>query len=468
MSNNYNKSYHNYLNDSYEDYINSMSSISSSMKKDELSVQDKLDYLIGNKDMSDLDRPIYKKLSKDEEQKIIDKYSTDNLYTTDTFGDKEEKHSSDNLYDYSTYFNNTYNQDEKKDIITNFYQTYNYNGYDIRLPKQDTTNTYGDIDYTQFELPDYFYGRDIQEKDNYLNMEITPDMVPLDIGLINTINSCYINSIIQIFLHNKLLYKRLLDWLFTNNEESPISKNIYDILTFLKLKFTKDRDYHKNFQCDSEEFLTWLLDKIDADKLFYVKFEHKIICNGCNYIKKYDSKDLSLQIKVDDDIANLYKNEVINIVRLLVKQNFQDQLIDYKCDKCNHNKAIKIDKPISATRNLIFNINAPKTKIRFYDYLDLFHDEDYEFELYGMIIHKGETNSFGHYLFYYFYNIDDEDDYCLCFDDTKVKLVKREKILNGNLDKDETIRLVWYRKVDRRDNSDSSSSDDDNIKAQEA
>jgi uncharacterized UBP type Zn finger protein len=439
MSNNYNKFYHDHLNDSY----NNMDNLTNSMKKDKLTTQDKLDYLIGKKDMNDLERPIYKKLSNDEQQKIIDKYSTDNLY------------------DYSTYFNNTYNLEEKKDIINDFYQ--NYNGYNIKLSKQDTTSTFGDIDYTQFELPDNFYGKDVELKDNYLNMEITPDMVPIDVGLINTINSCYINSIIQIFLHNKLLYKRLLDWLFNNDYELPISKNIYDILIFLKLKFTKDRDYHKNFQCDSEEFLTWLLDKIDADKLFYVKFEHKIICNGCNYIKKFSSKDLSLHIKVDNESAILYKDEVINIVRLLVKQNFQDQLIDYKCDKCKHNKAIKIDKPISATKNLILNINAPKTKIRFYDYLDLFHDEDYEFELYGMIIHKGNDLS-GHYLFYYFHNVDDEDDYCLCFNDTKVTIVKREKLLNGDLEKDESIRLVWYRKVDRRDLSDSSSSEDEKAK----
>ena len=49
----------------------------------------------------------------------------------------------------------------------------------------------------------------------------------------------------------------------------------------------------------------------------------------------------------------------------------------------------------------------------------------------------------------------------LCFNDTKVKIVKRERILNGDLDKDESIRLVWYKKIDRRDLSDSSSSDDD-------
>ena len=439
MSNNYNKSYHNHLNDSYDDYIDNMDKLSNSMKNDQLSTKDKLDYLIGNKDMNDLYKPMYNKLSKDEEDKLINKYSTDNLY------------------DYSNYFNNIYNHEEKQDIVNNFYQTYNYNGYKIDISKQD------DIDYSQFELPDNFYGKDVESIDNYLNMEITPDMIPLDIGLINTINSCYINSVIQIFLHNKLLYKRLFDWLYNNDTESPISKNIYDILIFLKIKFTKDREYHKNFQCDSEEFLTWLLDKIDADKLFHIKYDHKIICNGCNYIKKYSSKDLSLHIKVDDDTAILYRDEVINIVRLLVKQNFQDQLIDYKCEKCKYDKAIKIDKPISATKNLILNINAPKTKIKFYDYLDIFHDEDYEYELYGIIIHKGNDLS-GHYIFYYFHDVDDEDDYCLCFNDTKVSIAKREKILNGNLDKDESIRLVWYKKIDRRDLSDSSSSDDEKAK----
>jgi len=386
------------LNQNYDDYIQYYDSIINSMKKN-ITTQDKLDYITGKSNIN----PIYNKLSKEQEDKLLDYYSTDNL-------------------------NNQKNQEI--------------------------------IDFMHFDLPDYFYGKDVEYVDNYLNMEITSDMIPIDVGLINTINSCYINCIMQIFLHNKLLYKKLLEWLYTNQNISPISRNIYDILVFLKQNFTNDRGYHKNYQCDSEEFLTWLIDKINADNLFKIKFEQKILCNNCNYVKKNYYKELFMNIKIDDETANLYKNEVINIVRLLIKQEYQDQLIDYKCKKCNHDKAIKIDKPISATKNLIFNINAPKTKIKFYDFLDIFPDEDYEYELYGIIIHIGETNSFGHYKFYYFCDIDDDNEYCLSFDDTKVKLIKKEKILNGNLDKDETIRLAWYKKIDKRELSDDSSSNE--------
>ena len=54
--------YYNYIN-----YLNNY-------KKSNISIEDKLDFLIGKTD----DKAIYEKLSLDEEKRIIDKYSTDN------------------------------------------------------------------------------------------------------------------------------------------------------------------------------------------------------------------------------------------------------------------------------------------------------------------------------------------------------------------------------------------------------
>jgi uncharacterized UBP type Zn finger protein len=391
MSNNY----ENYMNYDYETYLNKLANYENhfiNRNKTELSVEDKLNFLINK------DKPIYNKLSEIEEKQIIDYYSTDNLY------------------------NNDYNID-----LLKIYENEN---------KLD--NLY----------------KDVEMKDNYLNMEITEDMIPLDVGLINTGNSCYINSVLQIFLHNKILYRKLYNWLYNNEKETPISKKIYDILIFLKQLFTKERGYYINNQCDSEEFLTWLLDKINCDKLFNIDWEHKLICNGCNNTKNFDVKELMWNIKIDENTLQEYNGDTINIIRLIVRQNYNKQLIDYKCDKCESTKAIKIEKPIDGSRHLIFNINTPKTKLKFYDYLDIFKDSDYEYELYGMIIHIGPNNSYGHYVFYYFYDDNDNDyenDDSICFNDTKVSVVKKDRLLNGDLEKDETIRLLWYKRIKKED-----------------
>ena len=323
-------------------------------------------------------------------------------------------------------------------------------------------------------------------------------------GLKNIGNTCYLNSVIQIFFmipelrflilsiddgkdkikgeyleDDNMLHQ--LQILFTNlllSSESYVNTQNF----FLSLKDSNNAMMTTN-QKDSQEFYLELCDKLETmvnvlpekfliKNFFCGKISHKSTCNSCNNISENFEEFKSLSIEVEN---------LKNLEESLTKYFSEEIIEDYQCSNCNkkvnlnrytkfselpnylviHLKRIinnfTTDELIKVNSKFEFdtNLNLKKFSENFQSsgniqYNNEIKDEEekYEYLLKAINVHMGNAEG-GHYVSIIYIN-DKKEWYE--FDDTYIRefnynIQNLEEVCFGGPDKFKTAYLLFYEKV---------------------
>ena len=295
-------------------------------------------------------------------------------------------------------------------------------------------------------------------------------------GLINLGNTCYLNSIFQLFIRcfdfNKELietvsitdakslmisYRTIVNRVMTKKEEDKIT--CFKITSFYD-KYKEMFPYLIGMQQDADECFQLLLntfheelrktmnrrnfkkimENIDDDykrcarddiynlykkeysilsKYFYGTMLSTTTCQDCDHeIEKYEIFG-NLQVSFDKE-TNLEK---------IIEDNYQEeQLEDYKCSKCQQTNNIKKLTIVGYPKYLVISLKrfkyCPKRQdfvknMTPVDVVDELNINDCKYDLLGMVNHHGHMNG-GHYTSHIKY-----EDGWNHFDDESVKPMKK-------------------------------------------
>lgn len=269
--------------------------------------------------------------------------------------------------------------------------------------------------------------------------------------LYNNCNSCYINCIVQIFLHSEQLFKGLMTLKTSDNFLVDIRKqycNFAGITTFE--------------QCDATFFLNWIFDKLENDnKEWSQKWITVRTCLQCNhktlthshqnfwYVYPHEND----QAFVDDD-GKKYDCDMAESI-----MNQDQDYIEKKCDQCKINtKHKQVSTLQNFPNNLFFNFQQFKEKqVYIYQDIDLTVFEIDEtskkstnkkeiknYILKGIVCHKG-TQNFGHYTVY----LKDQDGW-YHYDDSRITQVRDIEEILATFQYSRSFPLLWYTVQDEQ------------------
>jgi ubiquitin C-terminal hydrolase len=275
------------------------------------------------------------------------------------------------------------------------------------------------------------------------------------VGLFNPGNFCYMNSALQVIFMNPLFRQFIYNIHLFNTENylDPENKSAlfpgqkHEILFALQKLFIQFQKYdvraietkeltesfkwnsgEHHHQQDSQEFIHLLVDVLEkifcttpyeghVNNFFRILSSGYMVCTNCNFIKNREefNLDIVLPVKgfasVTESLDSLYNNyELID---------------DFKCDACEQKVTIQKGSKLTqlpANLNLVlnkfeFDMNTLERvkitdkyefplEINMKPYLSQaailengIKDEDLEYELFALIIHRGTPYS-GHYFSY--------------------------------------------------------------------
>ncbi len=269
----------------------------------------------------------------------------------------------------------------------------------------------------------------------------------VNIPLPNLGNTCYINSVLQIFLHSKRLFNELNEVLNENEEEL----NVVQLISKVRVMYTEEKKYNIYEQHDSYLLLSYLLDKIN--NLFPSKFNpyYSILLHTKLKCKNKKCKHITHQRQFEN-ILYLTPNSETKTIEDCMDKDFITSKVEYVCPKCKHN--------IASKKTIIDNMPE-------YIFMTLQHfgdnDTDFtiekstiqsgiEYELCGMIEHIGPSESSGHYVSYI---LDQSNKHWYIFDDDRVYRYKNiNEKCNQNNRYYSQILVIWYRIFRVEDDSD--------------
>ena len=341
---------------------------------------------------------------------------------------------------------------EYRNKLRNFFNQNNPNNINqehttIINPNNDILINYN-LRSNQYSIHSSYFTSDdhvVNESNNIIDWNTLE--VPCNFPLKNSGNSCYLNSVFQIFFHSKDLYQSFIKVF------KPEPSTLDDLLILIKKYFTSYVKVNLNEQCDSEEFLTWCLDKMEHDNhLWKQKWHQYIKCKTCEFTSKSVKEECFWLCTIDeDDIESLYVNDnnLIDFVDYLESLADKEESCEYKCEKCTCTSFTKCSVPVRCSKHLFFNISETKLHFELEPEITIFHDDE-PYLLKGAIIHSGSL-LYGHYTFYYF-NTDLDSDECIYFNDHIVTTCSKEKILESTFQNSRTtIRCLWYEKMSKKD-----------------
>lgn len=333
-------------------------------------------------------------------------------------------------------------------------------------------------------------------------------------GLYNQGNTCYLNSLLQILFMTPEFREKILQWEFSQTahgaEKDCIPFQLQKLFSRLqanKFKAEKTSDLTKSFQWhahevleqhDIEELYKVLLTAIDRSlnkssenaesysSLFEGNLDSVIKCEECStestHVESYT--DLALPLT---KYSKQYK-EATDLEKALLEYLSIELLNNdnkYFCSKCDKKtNARKFYRLKEAPPVLFFHLNRFQfdfnsyCRVKLYDRFSFpqtlniqnFMNKDFDdickiyeekdsakpdgsrlYELYGVVIHKGNALS-GHY-YSYIKSFEDSQWYCFC--DTAVSQIEEEQVWksfgNAQSPKDETAYIMLYKRTSKRD-----------------
>ncbi len=232
------------------------------------------------------------------------------------------------------------------------------------------------------------------------------------VSLLNLGNTCYFNSVIQLFIYDSTFYNKI-----KNNEivelfdeiksEIAIEDNkkgkIYRPIKLLGYFKSKIDSFVGFQQQDSHDFLMSFIDLCfqDSDPYIYGKTSTKVKCVECENISQRIEDYSTINLFVSDEPTNL-----VNLIKGYLKiEHNNDQNNLYRCDRCNKNtiSMSKIDLK-KVPQRLIFVLkrynndgSKKQTEVDIPMSLNLFVDQvTNRYSLTGVVCHVGTYNK-GHY-----------------------------------------------------------------------
>jgi len=284
-------------------------------------------------------------------------------------------------------------------------------------------------------------------KDKYTSFSLTDPTNSLTlasegIGLPNYGNSCYINCVMQIFLHSQFLWDSLLETFGSQ-----------DLLKKVREEYCKFAQHAVHEQCDAMLFCNFLFDKLG--KLFaphQQKWTITHICDTCkheshknqeeNFWRVYPPAAEPEEYIVDEETNFAFDYDMSDCVDMQ-----REESIEKKCEVCKQNtKHTCVTDIFNLSSNLFFNFQLfDRKRVMIYQHLNLTVDDGKTQKLYhlkGFILHRGTLQG-GHYVAY----MKDTTGWKL-YDDSKVSPEFAINYILARRQPATTIPLLWYSDED--------------------
>ena len=260
------------------------------------------------------------------------------------------------------------------------------------------------------------------------------------LGLPNLGNSCYINSIVQIFLHSTELWQALKQQFGDTNLLREVRKSYCDLM---KINLWE--------QCDATLFLNFLLDRCSKSNSFWIQDWQSIYkCSECKKTFKgpvqkenmwilYPTSDSSSSKKIVDEVSGYSYDYDISSCMM---KNLQSHEVDKKCDCCNRTTKFScITVMRNPPKHLFINLqHFQNHRMYIYEVMEIsFLKKAFtNYALKGVVQHKGSQHC-GHYVVL----IEDSDSWTL-YDDDKVTSDYDIREVLGNQKDQKTFPVLWY------------------------
>lgn len=239
-------------------------------------------------------------------------------------------------------------------------------------------------------------------------------------------NTCYINTVLQLFLNNENFMKHIKSKEYNDEYLLNLIKNIDDSSTLKRFLICLQEKLGKsmilNEQNDASEIYVKLLDLFeieDKSSVEYFTGIHKKFYKCCVCKNKRDKKE-------NFTTLNLYISPETNSLQTSLMKIFEKEILDeIECEVCNCNTKTEVkNKIIQWPKNLVFTINryTPEYKINsVFDYtrhIELcITGKINKYTLSGIINHIG-TKDLGHYTY-----VKMSNNSCVEISDDKVRQI---------------------------------------------
>lgn len=247
-------------------------------------------------------------------------------------------------------------------------------------------------------------------------------------------NTCYINSVLQFFLHDKKMMSELL-------EVFPDCNTIVELINAIRLHYTNVNKLNIYEQCDSNLLLSCILDKINT--LFPTKFNpmygnllHTCIkCKQCKYV---------VHQRQFENILYLIPSEESKTIENMLNDSFHNQDVEYKCSKCNTIDSRKTVKLESIPKKIFISIQQIGENVSFEIEQEL-NFFTFMYKLTSCIEHIGNTETSGHYINYSYSNIDSK--WYIHDDDRITECTDLSTFLNQNKRMYRQVYILQYEMI---------------------
>lgn len=260
-----------------------------------------------------------------------------------------------------------------------------------------------------------------------------------NVRLPNSGNSCYINAIMQIFLHSDVL------WSVLNTLPNPSHR-----LLQLKEDYCRFAGIGVNEQCDSLLFLNWLLEeRLSRYKfLWSQQWKSSITCQGCGHLTESKPSEENIWIlyppqspgEYFDEDNNKYDVDMENCVFVQNDEIIEGKLCEHCKTRSNHRK---IDDLFTVPHNFFFNLQhfAGKRFLVYKEFELMTKSDDIgTYVLKGLVMHEGSQHR-GHYKSFCL----DKQGWTMYNDERITPCPSLNYILNLQ-STSTTIPLLWYER----------------------
>jgi len=289
-------------------------------------------------------------------------------------------------------------------------------------------------------------------------------------GFVNSGNSCYVNSLLQVILRLPGFMEAIKDLVTTETHCTSALVAAYQHVLLMEAKETLQpydasqiqltvsgklgiiaEKFSQRTQQDAHEFLVYLFDCLEMETgktviadWFRSGLHYKTQCNSCNY--NHTQQQIFMEISLDLDSTDSETSvKISKLIEKAIKGNIS--IPDYKCEKCLNSGADQIVNVDYIGRLAVFHINRfgfSSTKRKdpvFVEPQITIRDANYILK--GIVYHKGQSIDYGHYVSASL----DIDGTWSEYNDTRVERMKKQSDLLEDVRKQREVCMVFYSKA---------------------